>query len=160
MYPPIFTTVATDTVVQASFGVSPVRVYPFGEAPAKVTKPYAVWQVVTGFPENCLGGVPDMDSFLVQLDIYADTGSEARVGAEALRDAIEPAAHVVAWRGEGRDPDTNNYRYSFDSNWWVSRAAVPEIVTIDNLAFEGDFAGNIIALEGDFAGDVLILEGV
>ena len=121
MYPPIFSTVAADAAVQAELGTNPVRFYPFGEAPAGVSKPYAVWQVVTGFPENYLGQLPDIDSYSIQVDVYSETASGARQAALALRDAIEPVAHITAWRGESRDPDTKNYRFSFDVDWWLAR---------------------------------------
>ena len=41
--------------------------------------------------------------------------------SRALRDAVEPVAHIVAWRGESRDVDTRLYRYSFDVDWLVNR---------------------------------------
>jgi len=122
MYPPIFSTCAGDASVQFYLGVAPTRLYPFGNAPEGVTKPYAVWQVVSGAPENYIDKVPDIDSWTLQVDVYATTASEGRDAAEALRDAIEPYAHIVAWRGESRDPDTKNYRFSFDVDWLEKRA--------------------------------------
>jgi hypothetical protein len=121
MYPPIFAVCAANATVTGLLGLAPVRLYPAGEAPPKPTKPYAVWQMVDGTPENYLGTLPDIDSWSVQLDVYADTLEEARDVAEALRDAIEPVAHVTRFSTEGRDPDTNNYRYSMDSDWWLDR---------------------------------------
>lgn len=124
MYPPIFNTVAADSDVQTNIGASPCRFYAFGEAPADVTKPYAVWQFVSGLPENYINQVPDIDQMSIQVDIYADTSVAARDAAQALRDAIEPSAHIVSWRGEERDPDTRNHRVSFDVDWIVSRETV------------------------------------
>lgn len=121
MYPPVFTTCTANGSVTALLGSSPCRIYPFGEAPQNVTLPYAVWQLVSGVPENYLSGRPDMDSFTVQIDVYADTASDAREVAEAIRDAIEAACHVVGWYGEGRDRDTDHYRISFGSDWFVER---------------------------------------
>jgi hypothetical protein len=121
MYPPIFEIVSADSDVQTNLGTSPTRFYPFGEAPPRVQKPYAVWQMITGFPENYLGQVPDLDAYSIQVDIYAETADGARDVAQALRNAIEPSAHIIAWRGEERDPDTRNYRVSFDVDWLVSR---------------------------------------
>lgn len=122
MYPPIFSVCAANAGVQTSLGVSPTRLYPSGEAPSGVALPYAVWQMVTGIPQNYLGKAPDIDSFTVQIDVFAATATEARNAAEALRDAIEPNAHITAWRGESRDAETRNYRYSFDLDWFVPRA--------------------------------------
>ena len=117
----IFETCATDPAVTALLGTSPVRLFPFGMAPAGVIKPYAVWQQVGGRPENYLAGVPDIDSMTLQVDAYATTSASARAVAAALRDAIEPVAHVVAWRGESRDAETGNYRVSFDVDWFIPR---------------------------------------
>lgn len=117
----IFETCATDPAVTALLGTSPVRLFPFGMAPAGVIKPYAVWQQVGGQPDNYLSGVPDIDSMTLQVDAYATTSASARAVAAALRDAIEPVAHVVAWRGESRDAETGNYRVSFDVDWFIPR---------------------------------------
>ena len=122
MYPPIFSTCAADAAVQTYLGASPTRLYPFGKAPQGSTKAYAVWQVVSGAPENALNEVPDIDGWTLQVDVYASTADAVRDAAEALRDAIEPVAHVVSWRGESRDPDTKNYRFSFDVDWMEHRA--------------------------------------
>ena len=121
MYPPIFQEVAGHAPATALIGTNPVRFYPFGEAPQDTPRPYAVWQIVTGFPENYLGQVPDVDSYTVQIDVYAATATSARNVAKAIRDAIEPVSHIMAWRGESRDPNTKDYRLSFDSDWFVNR---------------------------------------
>lgn len=112
MTPPVFETVKDNAGVKAIFGNVP-RVYPFGEAPPNVAKPYAVWQLAYGSPENFLGQAPDMDNFGTQIDVYAQTATAARGGARVLRDALQMVAYVTAWNGEGRDPETRDYRYSF-----------------------------------------------
>lgn len=121
MNPPVFQVCAADAGVQAALGASPTRVYPFGMVDEPPVLPYCVWQLVAGFPENYITNAPDIDSFTVQMDVYADNVLTAREAAEALRDAIEPHAHVVAWRGESRDAETKHYRYSFDVDWFVHR---------------------------------------
>lgn len=121
MYPPIFATVAADPGAQSIFGANPFRVFPFGEAPEGGAKPYAVWQTITGAPENYISNAPDIDFFLVQVDVYAGTASEARAAAKALRDALEPHAHIASWRGESRDSLTRLFRYSFDVSFWANR---------------------------------------
>lgn len=121
MYAPIFTTASASSAVKALIGTSPVRLYLFGEAPQGVAKPYAVWQTISGTPENYINQVPDIDSYTLQIDIYAATASSARAVAQALRDAIEPVAHIVRWGGESRDEATGNYRFSYDVDWFVKR---------------------------------------
>lgn len=121
MFPPIFQVCAASDAIKAVLGVSPTRLYPFGEAPQGVALPYAVWQTVAGTPENYLGTRPDADSYTLQVDVYGSSADSVRNAAQALRDAIEPHAHIVGWRGESRDPQTKNYRFSFDVDWIVRR---------------------------------------
>lgn len=120
MFPPLYATVSVSSEVKAIFGNSP-RIQPHGIADQNTQKPYAVWQIVTGQPENYLGQLPDIDSFLTQIDVYATTVQGAADGAKAIRDALEPVAYVVAWRGQFKDPDTNLFRYSFDCDWLTPR---------------------------------------
>ena len=114
MYAPIFQVIAAVPAVTALLGTGPVRFWPFGEGEEDAPRPYAVWQTITGNAENYLDQVPDSDAYTLQVDVYADSAASVRDAARALRDAIEPHAHIVAWRGESREPDTKLYRYSFD----------------------------------------------
>lgn len=122
MMPPIFQA-ANVPAVQALLksGAGPLRFYAFGMADQNTPKPYAVWQLVYGSPENYLADRPDVDSVGVQVDVYADDAATARQVAFALRDAIEGHAYITAWHDESRDPDTKNYRFGFDCQWWVAR---------------------------------------
>ncbi|WP_433766642.1 DUF3168 domain-containing protein [Pseudomonas putida] len=118
---PIFAVCSADAAVRALLGVSPLRLFPFGEAPEGVAKPYAVWQLITGSPENYLAGRPDMDGYTLQVDVYGATGASARAVTEAIVHAIELKANVVSWGGESKDTATNLYRSSFDVDWLVPR---------------------------------------
>jgi len=120
MNPPIFTIISGESDVTDLLGTDPVRFYPFGQAPDETDMPYAVWQTISGGPENHLTGVPNIDRWLIQVDVYAKRGSTARTVAEALRDAIEPEAYIVAWRGESKEGD-NIFRYSFDVEFLTER---------------------------------------
>lgn len=124
MYPPIFPAVAASPACVALLkaGTGPIRFYQFGinEEQPQAT-PYAVWQRVSGFPENYLGHTPDIDTFTVQVDVYAGSADQARTVAAALRDAIEPVAHITSWLGESRDPDTKKWRFTFDCDFWTPR---------------------------------------
>ncbi|MCQ2994016.1 DUF3168 domain-containing protein [Pseudomonas syringae] len=118
---PIFAVCAADVGVTSLLGKSPTRLYPFGEAPEGVAKPYAVWQLLTGSPENYLSGRPDIDGYSLQVDVYANTASDARAVTGAISYAIELAANVTRWGGETKDPATKLYRSSFDIDWLVPR---------------------------------------
>lgn len=118
---PIFAVCSADADVRALLGVTPHRLYPFGEAPEGVAKPYAVWQLVTGSPENYLAGRPDLDGYTLQVDVYAVTATSARAVTDAIAHAIELKANIVSWGGEKKDTTTNLYRSSFGVDWLVPR---------------------------------------
>lgn len=123
MFPPIYPAVAASPAAVALLktGTGPVRFYQFGLAPQNVPKPYAVWQRVFGSPENYQDSTPDQDLFTLQVDIYAGSADSARTVAAALRDAIEPVAHITQWLGESIDPETTSNRFSFQTDWFVPR---------------------------------------
>ncbi|MBK3872136.1 DUF3168 domain-containing protein [Stutzerimonas frequens] len=121
MFPPIFEVCKADSTVTNLLGVNPTRIWPFGEAPEGTALPYAVWQLVSGSPENYLAGRPDMDGFTLQVDVYAATGASARAVGAALRDSIELRAHITRWGGESKDEATGRYRLSFDVDWLTPR---------------------------------------
>lgn len=121
MLPPIYGVCAADAAVRAVLG-DPVRIYPFGDAPEGITRPYAVWQLVpSGGPWNFLSGRPDTDRFRLQVDIYSDEAQPLLDAAQALRDAIELHAYITSWRGMTRDPETRRFRYGFDVDWLTHR---------------------------------------
>lgn len=124
MRPPIFQVCSDDPQVTALLGSNPVRLYSFGRAPQNVQDPYVVWQMISGLPENYLGQLPDTDSYTVQVDVYSREPDDLEAVALALRDAIEPHADIVSWRGESQEDDTKYYRFSFDVDWFVGRVPV------------------------------------
>lgn len=121
MIAPIFAVCSADAAVKALIGNNPVRLYPFGEAPQGTVLPYVAWQVVSGSPENFLNARPDMEGYRLQVDVYGATASSANAVKSAIETAVEMQAHVVSYNGEMRDPDTKNYRTSFDVRWFVRR---------------------------------------
>lgn len=121
MIPPVFSIAVADATVQTELGTSPTRLYPFGEAPQGVAKPYAVWQTIVGVPENYIGTAPDMDSHGVQVDVYGDTVSDVIDAATALRNAYQASNHVTSFRLMPREPETNLYRVMLEVDFWQSR---------------------------------------
>lgn len=105
--------------VTALLGANPVRLYPFGQAEQNELKPYAVWQVIGGSPENYLAGRSDAGAFTLQVDVYADSGSTASPVGDAIRHAIELDAYTTNYNGDDRDKETGNSRHSFDRDWLV-----------------------------------------
>lgn len=124
MFPPLFNTIKNVAAVKAVLGSSP-RVYPHGRNPPKDSPlyavPYAVFQIITGTPENYIDCLPDADDFVVQVDCYGATVDSATDAARVIRDAIEPVAYVTRWGGQYQDPDTSLFRYSLDVSWLMER---------------------------------------
>lgn len=119
---PIYSACLADAGVMAVFGTDP-RVYPFGQAPAGVTRTYATWQLITGAPEHYLADRPDIDTATIQIDVYAKADDEIIAGVVALRDMLEstPGVTIARWGDEDTDPDTGDRHRSFDVDWWVPR---------------------------------------
>lgn len=146
MYPPIFATCFADATCRELLGSSPMRLYPFGRAPEDESRPYAVWQTISGQPENYVDAAPDVDSMTTQIDVYATNEADAREVAEAIRDAIEPVAHITSWRGEMLDNGTELRRYSFDVEWIVLRTGgttQARIIGQDGVLIVGQDGGYI-----------------
>ena len=123
MIPPLFVICSNNQTVTSILGDDPVRIFPFGIASDDTERPYAVWQTVSGLPENYLTDIPDIDRYTVQVDVYAETGSESEEASMAIRDAVETHAdsYISAWRGETKDPETGLFRYMFDVSFFVKR---------------------------------------
>lgn len=118
MLPPIYSILSADSGVAALAGD---RIYPHGEAPADVAKPYVTWFLVSGIPENELDGTPSVDRCTVQIDCWSETSVGIVALATAVRDAIEPHAHVTAVQINGREADTKLYRIAIQIDYWLSR---------------------------------------
>lgn len=122
MIPPVFDVLSASTTVKSHLGEPPnMRLYPFGEATQNTLKPYATWQLISGVPENYLGNLPDADDYRTQIDVWALTQASALAVAKAIRDAIEPHAHITNAGNTGRDPETKNFRYMLDVEFITDR---------------------------------------
>lgn len=121
--PPIFAVCSASSQVRGLLATpeGELKLYMFGLAPTPVEKPYAVWQVVGGSPESYMSGRPDTESHTIQVDVYADSASEARAALSAIEQAIELRCSITSYRGESRDPETRNYRSGFDCLWFTYR---------------------------------------
>ncbi|MHA6196828.1 tail completion protein gp17 [Pseudomonas wadenswilerensis] len=122
MGPPIFSVCSADLAVAALLGSGPdCRLFPLGEAPEIPGKPYAVWSITSGSPKNYLSGRPGVDTFTLQVDVFADTDGAATAVTTALCEAIEPHASVVRWGVADPDPKTREPHQSFGVDWIVRR---------------------------------------
>lgn len=118
---PFFQVCKADPTVQALLGGALPRIYPFGEAPQAVAKPYVVYQWVNGSPFNMLNCRPDADSADLQVDVYGLTQASSTDVAKAIRYAVELQCNLTSYRGTERETDTKLWRTGFDLTWLVNR---------------------------------------
>lgn len=121
MLPPVFVTLKASPAVRNIVGTSPARIYRHGSAPQQTDKPYITWSLVAGTPENQLSGTPTVDRMTVQLDCWHQTDKGVEDMATAVRDAIEPFAHMTAMLVNLREPETKLYRMSLEFDWFNDR---------------------------------------
>jgi hypothetical protein len=89
VFPPIYRLVAADAACKAVLG-DPPRCY-FGQAKEGASRPYLVWHMVGGNPENLLDETPPHDHVAGQVDIVADDHRSAkRTRARRQRYVIQP----------------------------------------------------------------------
>lgn len=121
-FAPVFQWLSSNSALTAKIGAPPsVRAFPQGAAPEGVARPYIVFQQITGSPENYLNENPDADDSTTQVDVYADTVTDARVVAILTRDALQGASYITGIRELGKDPDTNLFRVTLDVDWITHR---------------------------------------
>jgi hypothetical protein len=121
MYAPAFSTISASLDVQALIGSgSDIRLYP-NEAPQGTPVPYAVITQIGGPTENQLSGPGMADLYLIQIDCYSDSLSEARLVAGAIRASLEEVADIESVGRESRDSKTRHFGYQFDIEWLIPR---------------------------------------
>lgn len=118
---PLFNILKQSTPVKLLLGSNPLRVYPWGEAPDKPRKPYAVYGTYNGIPENYLGNLPDIDNNGVQIDIYAETSESCMNCFKAIRNALELTNHMTSYSTPARDSVTENYNARLEFDLWEAR---------------------------------------
>lgn len=117
----LFEILYADTTCRTVFGYPTMRVFPWGRAPDKVQKPYAVYTTINGTPENYLDTTPDIDNIGTQVNIYADTSSSLASAFNAIREAVEPYAHMTNFATPDLDADTNLYSARMEFDFWKNR---------------------------------------
>lgn len=120
MLPKVFPLLAASSAVTALIGNNPTRAYRHGDAPQGVKAPYVTWSIAGGAAENAFEGAC-ADQFRVQVDCWSETDLGVEQLAAAVRAAIEPAAHLVAYVANERDATTQRYRLSMAFDWWAKR---------------------------------------
>lgn len=121
MLPPVFTLLKASTDVKNIVGTNPPRVYRHGSAPEDTTKPYITWFAVTTVPENNLSGLPPVDMVPVQVDCWHQTDAGIELLAKAVRDALEPHAHMTGVPIDTKETETKLYHRALVFDFWHDR---------------------------------------
>lgn len=124
MFPPIFQTLKASSRVKDIVGTNPPRIYRHQSAPQDTTKPYITWSLITTAPANNLSDLPPADRMPVQIDCWHQTDTGIEMLAQAVRDAIEPYAHMTAIVIDTREVETKLYRIGLQFDWWLMREEV------------------------------------
>lgn len=120
LLPPVFALLKASAAVTAILGVTP-KVYRHGIAPQGTNAPYATWLLVGADPENSLSDLPATDRLIVQIDCFHTTDGGIEQLAEAVRNAIEPTAHLTGIPINEKEPTTGLYRIALQFDWWLRR---------------------------------------
>lgn len=118
MLPPVYPTIMAVPGVVALIGD---RCYRHGEAEPSVQAPYVTYFIVTGTPENNLSDPPPIDRVGVQVDCWSDGDEQVEQLATAVRNAMEPHAHMTSIVLNTRDLETRRYRIGMQFDWWLHR---------------------------------------
>lgn len=121
MLPPVFQTLKASADVRNFVGTNPPRIFRHGSAPQAIDKPYITWFMVSGTPENQLSGTPPVDRCTVQVDCWHQTDSGIEAMAIAVRDAIEPFAHMTSAPVDDRETETKLFRIALVFDWFEPR---------------------------------------
>lgn len=121
MNPDLFTLLNASVPVKMLLGSNPLRVYPWSRAPENPRKPYAVYGVYNANPENYLDRVPDIDNKGTQITVYSNTAENLEDCYEAIRDVLEPHAHMINFSTPDLDQDTNLFLCVMEFDFWDER---------------------------------------
>lgn len=88
--------------------------------PVKDGHPAVVYTLISGTPNNYLAGPPSMEYERWQLDVYANTDQLSAQVFGAVRTVLERHGYTFT-NFTDRDPNTRNWRISFDLTVWQPR---------------------------------------
>lgn len=119
---PVYSLLGASGAVTAIIGSHPTMRCFEGTAPQDTPRPYVAWAAVAGAgPENYLGELPAMDQARVQVDCFAKDLPDTVALAKAVRNAIEPSAHMVSTPITLYEPETELYRVILEFDFFTAR---------------------------------------
>lgn len=121
MFPNIYATLLEDNAVTSIIGSNPMRAYRHGSAPQDTSKPYIVYSIISGVPENNLSAVPNVDKYSIQVDCYHQTDSGVQSLTIAVRNSLESIGYMTNIPVDEREPETKLFRITMDFDIWLNR---------------------------------------
>lgn len=128
MLPPVYNVLRAAPAVVDLVGT---RIWKHGVAPqddvalaVRDGLAFVTWFLVTATPENTLSELPSKDRATIQVDCFIggrDGSSRITTLAEAVRDAIEPHAHLTGTPVDERESATKLWRMALQFDWFVDR---------------------------------------
>lgn len=120
MLPPIYQLLKSSVAVTSI--VNSTNIY-FIECPENInpSTPYIVWNSPDIEPENELSNVPDIDRVNIHINCYHSDQKLSVELAKAIRNAIEPSAHMLNAFLNERDVKTKMYNYVLVFDYFLSR---------------------------------------
>lgn len=114
MYPAALFAILDVAPVRAVLG-NPVRIYPFGDTgKTPPVPPYAVHQLISGVPDNCLDDPPAVDDERIQFSVWADEIDDLSAAVVAMRTQLQGYGYINSTASLGRDPETKRYGMAID----------------------------------------------
>lgn len=121
LYPTLFTILNASPQVKLLLGNNPLRVYPSNRAAQNSPKPYAVYSVYNGLPENYLGDAPDIDNKGTQITIFADTADSLEKCYKIVQKTLEPHAYMTNFATDDVDTETDLFSVRMEFDFWDAR---------------------------------------
>lgn len=119
IYPPVFTHLSASSAVTAIVGN---RIYRHGDGVQDGARPYLTFYASIA-PENTLSELPAIDRCSVTVDCWSPDDAQVEALFTAVRDAIEPHAHLISVPIDNRDrKDTKLFRISLQFDYWHPRS--------------------------------------
>lgn len=120
MLPPVYEALAASAVLVGLLG-GQARVYRHGYAPQGTRRPYITWTSQSITPENTLSELPGIDRVTIQIDVWCESDGLVEEIARAVRDTIEPLAHMVVAPSDGWEAESKCYRATMQFDWMLPR---------------------------------------
>ena len=117
---PVVPALRASEAVTALLGSAPLRVYE-DIAPDNTPLPYAVWQVVSGTPENYLDSRANLDHVSFQIVVYDTQPKRAQETRAVIRAVLEKYCYITNIHPSGYERDTKLFSRGFDANWYLEQ---------------------------------------